>query len=139
MANGTVVYHPEDLLPLVAANSETARAIDASSRGTVRTWIAGGIGGVAMVIGGYMWIEGQSKTSPDPTERNIGTGVFFAGVAAIGVAYLFRHGALEDTHDAFNLYTRDLAHTLRVCAQGMAIVACESVHSADDPDDHRGR
>ena len=70
---------------------------------------------------------GQSHSSPNPTERNVGSGVFIAGVLAIGVAYYFRHRAVVATDEAFRSYTKDLGQSLRVCAKNMTIVPCEQV------------
>jgi hypothetical protein len=133
LADGTHVVVPQDLLPVVAPDSDTARAARASAaaRHRVKTWLYVGIGATiasAVVLGSFVF----GGSSPVPEEY------LFPG-AALATAvpfYAARHEHQEELQlrmQAFSTYTRDLGMRLDVCAHGLEVIACETPVTPNAP------
>jgi hypothetical protein len=122
LGDGTDVRYVEDLVPVVAPDSTTARNARSAAHHRNRSLWWSIPGGLTAMVGGFMWF------SPDENAgitNILGPGMFFAGLAAIGVGFYHRFayaGAQQRVHDA---YDSDLAAHLNVCAQGLTIVPCE--------------
>lgn len=127
LANGTKIELPEDLLPVVAPDSDTARAARASEDTGHRanTWLYISFGVLAASIATVASIESGSVNA------NISDEYLFAGAAlATAIPFLvtrhLRSEELDLRMQAFSTYTRDLGLRLDVCAHGLEVVACEA-------------
>lgn len=121
------VVSPEDLEPLVGADSETMRyaraSISARRKARVTFWT-----GLALAVAGFV-ASGAFADEPPlglPTGW-IGGGVMVAGlVLAYPVARHYTHQELALRKQAFDVYPRDLGLRLDVCAHGTQVVPCEA-------------
>ncbi len=123
LANHAEVYAPEDLLPVVGADSETARAAQRSveARGKQRSWSYVALGAA---VGGFM-LAGWSFEG-GPVSPWIAFPVFLVGpVVAYGFARHYGGIELDERRAAFEHYTRDLGDRLNVCAHGTEVVPCD--------------
>ena len=127
LANGTRIELPEDLLPVVAPQSDTARtaraSLDAGRR--ANTWLYISFGVLAASIATVASVESGS------VNVNVSDEVLFAGAAlATAIPFLVtRHLRAEELDlrlQTFSTYTRDLGLRLDVCAHGLEVVACEA-------------
>jgi hypothetical protein len=136
LGNGTRIDHAEDLLPLVRADSISARHMHDARRATVRghvwRWVALGtaLGGLATAL-----VLDHEGVIDDRTALVIGgTGAVFS---------LFSYFAARDeltvatdaAGRAFESYTKDLADRLQVCVRGMQLVPCEDSTTGSPDDD----
>ncbi|HEX5059790.1 MAG TPA: hypothetical protein VFV99_10550 [Kofleriaceae bacterium] len=130
------VVSPEDLEPLVGADSETMeharRSVHARNRSNT-AWYAS----IVVLAGGFvLGIAVDRNTSDSGLPW---TWITFG--ASAGTAVLLwsveRHWArdeLEWRKRAFETYTRDLGQLLNVCAHGMEVVPCEApINAPSDP------
>lgn len=130
LANGTEVHYPEDLRPLVAPNSDTAHAIDDRQTEHTRTLFYG-IVGTAALLGGGLWLvstDGPVLSTSEPTRLIGGGALVLAGILGIALSYKHYDAYVADTHHAYAAYPHDLAATLNVCVDGLAVVPCETGH-----------
>ena len=122
------VNYAEDLLPMVASESATARHARSSRKATWAVIALGLVGIVSMTYGGYTYLttdERDGTPSEIRPKRYLGIGMFFGGlVIGIGGAYLARGRALSETDRAFQSFEDDLASRLRVCTAGLSVVPC---------------
>lgn len=121
LANGTRVYHEEDLLPVLPPNSESAREVRAAQRARSRQ-LAWGLGGAGVFVASFIVF---AKTDPESPGLVLGVG-FGAALVGAFMAYKYHYEAADHVGRANETYNAGLAETLRVCTQGYAIVACES-------------
>lgn len=119
LANGTVVHHVADLLPLVLPDSESAHAVHAARRARTRVkmWTAA----VFTVALGTLLLW----TYTDDTR------VFLAGAGAMAITGLFlRHDyneATDHTGRANMSFNDGLAERLYLCVDAMRLVPCETL------------
>jgi hypothetical protein len=129
LANGTRVYHPEDLLPVVGLDSITARAIRnvhkhrRKALGYTGISFASMAGLLAMAT---RVIIGESE-SYFSTPEKIGLVVIGSGlvVGMFGASYHKRQ-AVKSWRDANENYNAGLAQRLGVCTSSFIVVPCES-------------
>lgn len=118
--NKTEVVSPEDLEPLVPADSETMRYARASVR--VRNkgnWLFRV--SVPLVIGGattYMFVEGNVGL--------IGAGVALVSLIPYMMSRNYAHDELALRRRAFEAYPADLGRRLNVCAHDNQVIPCEA-------------
>lgn len=133
LVNGTQVAFPEDLRPLVAADSETRRHADAVARArrSSRNW--GIAGGVAIAVGLLSFVAGSSRAVEQAgiddgvlLRWGITGGMFLGGGVLWGYSHVHYDGTVNDESNlTFRSYDADLAQTLNVCVQGLGVVPCE--------------
>lgn len=128
LANGTHVYHPEDLLPVVGPESATALAVrdvhEARRKARVYSWvsIASAVGFIGLVVFSF---RGDSPGFSTPTKLGLlatGGGVLVGGFGA----WWQTRQAVEHWGEANERYNEGLAQRLNVCTNGLAVVPCES-------------
>lgn len=137
LANGTEVYHPEDLLPLLPANSVAVRHIEAADQAANRKYWSS-FGAVASVaIGAPVMFSGFSmdpSVPNDTTRTEIGTAILLGGgLLFTGLWYYFHHVELSETTGAHYTYNAGLAETLNVCVSGMQVIPCEFAAPGSPP------
>ena len=125
LANGTQVYHPEDLLPVVGPDSATARAVHNmhEERRKVRTY---GLLTMACMAGSFFFLFKGDELGSSALVK-VGLPATFGG--ALLSAFLGRHhfrAATAYWSEANESYNAGLAQRLRVCTSGFAIAPCES-------------
>jgi hypothetical protein len=136
LANGTTVHYPEDLLPVVSANSVTAREVRRALSAQRRARYAA-IPAVVPVVGfaaaGMYWFRNAGeRDSPDPTTGEaLAVGAFALGAIVSGfVIYHYRGAYAYHFGEANHAYNTDLAERLNVCVSGLGLVPCERVTSS---------
>jgi hypothetical protein len=135
LANGTQVHDPQDLLPLVPAESTTARSAKRSARNYGRVpllWL-----GVVASIASGLVVSGKGAFNDDNTMMYSGFAILGVGALSFGTAaVIFGSRGNDARKQAFRHYTSDLASGLRVCMSGVVFVPCEasvSVETAAPP------
>ncbi|HEY6036440.1 MAG TPA: hypothetical protein VIV58_19315 [Kofleriaceae bacterium] len=126
LQNGTEIEAAEDLLPVVAPDSTTARHARASAveREHGDHWRELSIG---VVIGALAIAAARSSGNPFEDKWDaaiLGTGAvtsLFSNYAAIDS---YRYSA-KQSGLAFESYTKDLADRLQICVLNMQLVPCE--------------
>jgi len=133
LANGTEVYYPEDLLPVVASDSITARAVRNVHQQRRRSLLYGGIA-LASAIGIFaIWVSVNNRFQ-DRGEIDLSTfeerGLLVSGggllIGGFGTMYHQRQ-EVKYWGEANENYNTGLAQRLGVCTSGFAVVPCESV------------
>lgn len=134
LGDGTRVELPEDLLPVVPPDSDTARAARASSAVGHRanTWMYIGFGALAASVITVVAVETERVSIGAPD------GYLFAGAALVTGLPFFaarqqRQEELQLRMQAFTTYTRDLGIKLDVCAHGLEVVPCEAPQPIQPP------
>jgi hypothetical protein len=130
MLGSVEVRRPEDLLPVVAESSESAKQARAAQTASDDAELVG-IGGLGLaVIGALVWVESRSDDSQNiqgsPTAQAVGltraaTGV---AIAALG-SWLFHARAEAHMRAAFATYRAGLAERLQICFTGFTAYPCE--------------
>jgi hypothetical protein len=134
LANGTQVHHPEDILPIVAADSAAARSVQASlrSRSTRRVYTVVALAGLLAAA-----IAIREAWSQDEVEFTTGTKALAIGgagamlVGSIG-SYYYNEKAADEHGDANTQYNEGLASRLKVCTRGFGVVACEDARPSTE-------
>lgn len=128
LVNGTQVYHPEDLLPLVGPDSITARAVSNVRTHRRRALVYTGIS-LASVVGfipiGRIAIENRETSFSTPEKLGlvaVGVGLLVGGFGT----WYHDHQATEYWGEANENFNVGLAQRLGVCTSGFAVVPCES-------------
>jgi hypothetical protein len=133
LANGTHVELPEDLLPVVPPDSETARTARASAATKHRAEVLEAIAYGAAIVGTALILTSADNDQLGVSEDTM----FYATAFAAGIPYLvsqYEHReAIALRMQAFSTYTRDLGLRLDVCAHALEVVACETAPSAYPP------
>lgn len=134
LANGQHVRYPEDLLPVVPADSEVAHLARASRwRRSVRVpmMVAGGVVGVGGVVAG---IALAARTGQDTVERiegaAIGLLVYCVGAALLGGGFNLNKTATDKADQAYAGYEPALRERLRLCGDYGNMVTCPEAYSA---------
>jgi hypothetical protein len=141
LANGTRVELPEDLLPLVPPDSDTARAARASETARRRSIALKGVAyGVAVV--GMALLFANINDDGNAAEHDHTDDYIFAGTAVAAVIpYLIgmheHHEEVALRMQAFSTYTRDLGLQLDVCAHGPRSSRARPCHRRQPRRTHR--
>lgn len=130
LSDGRQVVNPEDLLPLVAEDSEAARDARAARRArSLQRWT--GLGGLTIAIAGSVIYyvsryDDVERYEGNETGRIAGITMIASGLlgAAVG-AWFFHSRAEAHTRAAFEHYPAGLAARLRLCPVGFDLAACE--------------
>ncbi len=122
LASGTTVFWPEDLAPLVAADSPTAHAGRAYSQAYVTSdyllWpgLAGFFGGIGLVVLG-VFVNGTTAR-PSVAVMATGAGISLTGIGMTIAGGVVRGASAGARETAFRSYNTDLLRTLGLCADG---------------------
>jgi hypothetical protein len=151
IGDGTRVAHPEDLVPLVDADSPTARAGQRAAEARVRYERKARRGNIILAIGAGVILTGVAisvasgamRDSPGDSSPGdtIGKALFVGGVVGtIGAGFWVlsdvraaKRELDDERQSAFETYNDDLRKHLRVCADGTRIVACAPAAPAVAP------
>jgi hypothetical protein len=122
LADGTRIYLPEDILPVVPADSPSARAATRSESARNTSGILRGLGVVSFVVGagvGLIPIVAREPGSEfDPTPLYVGLGAIALG----GILYLVGNGFATNANDeaatAYETYDGGLKQHLGLCEPG---------------------
>lgn len=136
LADGRRVYHAEDILNVVPADSPSARAArESDSRAstastyTTISWILITVGGVIMIAPLL-----DSDTNFDTTPFLIGGGVMLAGLPFIFMASSQRAQANDEKATAFETYEPALRKKMNLCAtKDRQIIDCAAPPPAPGP------
>ncbi|HEY5947957.1 MAG TPA: hypothetical protein VIV40_20815 [Kofleriaceae bacterium] len=126
LANGTRVYYPDDLLPVVHPESESAREVHAARRAVSRqrTWALAALG---FAIGGVVIF----------TQTDNGKAAFLIGGGGILVSAFFAwrnyFESIDHISRANETYNAGLAQRLDVCVSGFYVVPCETTTGPTPP------
>lgn len=119
LANGMRVYYPEDIKPVVDAESPSARAADASvSKRSVAGYL--GIAALASLVGGMALALSSAGSTNDVGEPNrtpmfIGIGIAAVGTLGFGfAAQAVATSSQEEAATSFETYNADLSQHLRL-------------------------
>lgn len=119
LQNGTRVYYPEDLKPVVSENSPAwlAAGESQSARSTANTLLGTGIaayvgGGTLMLVPPLTFDASDPNASMNMTPLYIGAGVMLAGVVCHLVSRSFRSTANDEAATAFETYDAGLRERL---------------------------
>ncbi len=137
LKNGALIYDPADLLPLVDPDSETAQAARASHAHHLDSRVAFycGLGALAAGIVVYL-LNGYQTVLEAPNGQVLRkAGITTPGYVALGggtlgaligavVGTLYVKRANIEALAAFATYDVALRAHLRICSQGMQLVAC---------------
>jgi hypothetical protein len=130
LANKTEVVSPEDLIPLVGPDSETARAARRSVRARNRKnlwWGVSAVGAISTLV-----LVGAFTEEP-PIDRGLAWSTALIPLVGSVIARDYQRDEIEHRRGAFRHYTRDLGLRLDVCARGTRVVACETPVPAPAP------
>lgn len=134
LRDGTRVELPDDLLPVVAPASDTARAARASAAARHRgdTWMYIGIGALVTSLAAIAAVELGDADIGVPDEYLLGGAALATGIPFLAARHE-RHEEMQLRVQAFSTYTRDLGLRLDVCAHGLELIACESPVTPNAP------
>ncbi|HXJ48159.1 MAG TPA: hypothetical protein VNF91_03235, partial [Candidatus Acidoferrum sp.] len=128
LANGTQIYHPEDLLPVVEPDSTTARAVRDVHVQRRKALAYGGLSLVSLV--GFIAIgftKVEAGGTSFSTAEKVGLLATIGGLLVGGFgAWYHNNQAAESWGEANESYNASLAQRLDVCTSGFAVVPCES-------------
>lgn len=132
LGDGRRVYHANDLVAVVPADSPTARAGRNSQAAQDRgdTWYKVALG-IALV--GVAMTTYSALTAGDPGDEDFGPGPLFVvglGVAGAGIGTGFFAGreykiAHDERVTAFSTYRKDLMKGLDLCVDGLELKPCD--------------
>jgi hypothetical protein len=134
LANGSEIQLPEDLLPVVAPDSDTARAARASAAAGHRanTWMYVAYTVAVTSIVGLVTYETRDTDRAFSDDYLWGAALLATGIPFY-IAHHDRHEELQLRMQAFSTYTRDLGTRLDVCAHGLEVIACETPVAPNAP------
>jgi hypothetical protein len=124
LEGGVEVRHVEDVLPLVPADSNTARAANEVLRLRAKRSKYNWLMAIGSVVGATVAIVGAREDSMAVGFSGVGVLAGSLVVGAIG-KYFVDEDIDVVTKRGFDSYDQDLAHRLQVCVRGMAVVPCE--------------
>jgi hypothetical protein len=115
LANGTTVYHAEDILPIVPADSASAayvrRSLSKDSTGSVCVLVS-----TLSAVAFGLLLFGSSSYSEHSDLPKIGLAASGLSAAGFGVAgYFFRQAAAGDAMRAYEHYDEGLQKQLSLC------------------------
>jgi hypothetical protein len=121
LGDGTRIYHPEDLTPLVAAESRTAQSAARSKDATEQLTLIAYIGAAVTIAGvAVMAVGGTDSDLFYP-----GLGASLLGVGGVVGAGIYYWPTINDERtSAFSTYEDDLRKQLDICVNGLEVVAC---------------
>jgi hypothetical protein len=128
LANGTRVYYPEDLLPVVAEGSPSAKAAQASeSKRETAGYLT--MGSIASVVAGtviaILPFTQASGGHINGTPILLGLGVALVGGLGFGIAAHFvGESSQDEAATAYETYDRGLLDRLNLCARENTITDC---------------
>jgi len=138
LGDGSRVYYPEDLLPVVSADSATARASERSGRArrASNAWLTVAILGIS--VGATLWVagiasatnndgfddEGRLDDDPVPASAYVGAALALASGLAIFPTVHYRRVARDERLSAFVTYDDSLRGRLALCIDGTRLVDC---------------
>jgi hypothetical protein len=131
LADGTRVYHFEDLLPVVSPDSATAKAVLESERLERRAlpllW-----GGAAAMMGSFALFQftGDRLFEGDPITVGATLGLFVGGVVGGVFGRSYERRAQGARVDALAGLDDSLRENLGLCGEGGAVVDCASPPAA---------
>jgi hypothetical protein len=134
LGNGSEIQLPEDLLPVVAPDSDTARAARASAAAGHRadTWMYIGYAVAVTSVAGLVAYETRDMDRAF-SDGYLWGAAFGATAIPLYLAHRDRHEELQLRMQAFSTYTRDLGMRLDVCAHGLEVIACETPVTSNAP------
>ncbi|MBL8685595.1 MAG: hypothetical protein JNK05_40840 [Myxococcales bacterium] len=142
LANGTTVYHPEDLLPMAGRDSRTAAATRDEERarrtGDVLVWSGLGATVLGLLICGVGFSALLSSWRPQsPAEPIV---VFTAGgvIGGAGVlAMVFSIGSFGEAsvfrERSYRAYDRSVRANLGLCGEGAHVTECSAIVAPAPP------
>lgn len=132
LADGQRVYHPEDLMPVLASESSAYSAADRSRKNMSTARVLNGVGWGTVGVGGAVMVGGVATADYASTDTGalmtpliIGGGIMLAGVVMTLVSSGFARKAMDEKATAFEMYNEGLAMRLNVCANEKVLVPCE--------------
>jgi len=131
MQDGTEVYYPEDLVPLVGEDSATAQHAHKAvrARTSQQRWTLIGAG---LLVAGAVLVFKTFDNQNGLTD--VGWAALLGGLVAYGgFGTYYRFKTTSETHAAYGAYDDDLAHHLNVCIAALQIVPCEAVPQQGAP------
>lgn len=143
LADGTQVYHSEDLAPLVPPDSVTAQAIERHLKyeRSQKIWASSAIGlsslsGGAFSLGLFVFVRADDKET-----KNLGLGFAIGGIVlsavslavSIPVANARAELAQKANEDAFVNYDQALRVFLGICERDGKLVDCYSLEEGEQP------
>jgi hypothetical protein len=129
LANGTRVYYPEDVLPVVPEGSPAAVAAQSSESNRnvattlLLTGIAAGIAGTVVAVVPFTQPNDSGQVNLTPVF--VGLGIVGAAAIVELISGVFRHSSADDAATAYETYDASLLQKLQVCAGDRGIGACE--------------
>jgi hypothetical protein len=128
LANGTRVYYPEDVLPVVAEDSPPAKAAEASQskRETAHYLTLGAVAAVAAgIVLAVLPIATAKDGNVEGTPILIGLGVGLFGGAGLGIAAHFvGNSAQDEAATTYETYDTGLLQKLNLCAKDNGLADC---------------
>ena len=135
LANGQTVHHPEDMIPVVAADSPTAEAGRRHAhhdRWDSVGWTLSTVG-VLVALGSIAIPVVNELDKPNPSPDIWWTGVIGGAVAVVigsGMSYYHGTRARDAKVAAFATYDASLRGYLRLCVAGTRLVDCDQAPPA---------
>jgi hypothetical protein len=136
LADGTRVYHPDDLEPVVADDSATGRAIRdyRDAKASSRRWrngtlIAMAAGVAAATVGGIVLSNDEESGVGGALFLSGGLVTIFSPLGLLGTIVPERE-ARDARRTAFFTYDASLRQAMNLCVDGMRVVDC---HAAIPP------
>ena len=122
--NGKTVEAPEDLVPVVGAESVTARAANESVDARRHAKQAD-VGLFASIVFAAVVVGPLASRLDLVASIGWGLGLMPAAVASV-MRWHFTRDEMDARARAFSAYTREMGERLNVCASGIRVVPCES-------------
>lgn len=132
LANGQRIHHPEDLVPVIPANSSAAVAVERAraARSTGHRW--GYIGFGSFTVGGLLALQGFDA-EPNSVRDTAVPILLVGGIVAAGFAWYYIRESNTQTRTAYWHYSGALAQQLGICVVGLQVVACDQPPTAAAP------
>ena len=131
LPDGSRVYYPEDLGPVVRADSATARAIREyeDAKGSASGWriatIAGLVGGLVLtVVGAGTAFDSENGSDAGAIALFSGLGLVTLSPFGLIPSIIYEQRATDARQSAFMTYDPSLRTALNLCADGTRLVDC---------------
>lgn len=123
LADGTIVRHADDLLPVVADDGPAARAARASATARTRKMLVVAVG--LAISGAGLAMTLTNLDDETPPAMYAGLGLLVGGAAAAGFGgWHFSRRESEHRIEAFRRYDEGLRERLELCVDGLRVVPC---------------